>query len=102
MQLCYKSAHHGIHSIQSSHGVANAKVSENVVWAELHEVQEDDVTQDMAAKVIRDQLHGVNSCEKDLAVDAENVAVHVVLLRNQLLLTKQAFGKACDEDGSLD
>jgi len=82
VQLHYKFPHHGIHSIQSSHGVANAKMALDVLWTELHEIQEYDVTQNMAAKIERDQLHGVNSCQKQLAMGAENVAVHAILLHD--------------------
>jgi len=79
VQLCYKFPHCGVHSIQSAHGVANANVALDVLWTELHEIQEYDVPQDVAAKVKRDHLHSVDSSQEQLAVGAENVAVHDML-----------------------
>lgn len=76
VQLCYKYPHHGVYLVQSAHGVANAKMALNVFWMQLYEIQEYDMTQNVVAKIERDQLHGIDPCQEQLAIGAENVAVH--------------------------
>lgn len=80
VQLRYETPYHAVYSVQSAHRVALAEVALYIIWTELHEIQEYDMTQNMAAKIERDQLHGIDSGQEQLAVGAENVAVHVLLL----------------------
>lgn len=76
VQLCYKFPHHGVYLVQPAHRVANAKMALDVFGMQLHEIQEYDVTQNVAAKIERDQLHGIDSCQEQLAIGTENVGVH--------------------------
>lgn len=48
----------------------------NVFWMQLYEIQEHDMTQNVVAKIERDQLHGIDPCQKQLAIGTENDAVH--------------------------
>lgn len=88
MQVCYETPHHGVYSVQSAHRVALAEVALYIIWTELHGIQEYDMTQNMAAKIERDQLHGIDSGQEQLAIGAENIAVHVMLL-HELAMTRR-------------